>query len=592
MGRGEGLHPRNDLGLGYPPLCSFAGWRSRTPGRGGRKRGGGGGRGAAKGKGGGKTRGGKIAGRPVPFPVSRCSELHAKKVYRQAGISHPPVSQLPVHLTQPTSTPLLTSQLPAPARSSNPVQVTYPCRSSPRTSSFFFHSLDIFTPRPPCRRQVTRRRSAMSYFTASPAMMPSSSSSSAFVSSPTIIQGFQPMTPQQQQSSSSFHFQPQHYHSHPHHHHHHDIFGGHAHEFTSTWPLDASTSSASSSSSSSAVRRAPGIAAASASPYGSSPAVSRRQRVAMACTYCRKRKIRCDGLETCTNCVRSRRLCHYEPVPPEVNKTRPPRNAAAPNATPSQSQHGMFDFYPGSFTASPLVMATGGGSNPWSTPQEATFAFQPTGTASSSSSSLMPPISISPAHVHPHAGMFASPPSLTRSSSPTTDDSSDADSSIGQQQQQQRSFKRSSTDSLDVAAKRPRITTSLTSPPYTPYSNTTSSFTAAATSANPQLLTPMAPSHAMFNYMNAPTGPGAVFTPALTPMYKHAASPDMTLTQPIAGARFPMHSIKTTGPIGLGISMPSFEQPQPQMAAAFGDDVFRVAPQEQFVHNGMIYPTA
>lgn len=41
----------------------------------------------------------------------------------------------------------------------------------------------------------------------------------------------------------------------------------------------------------------------------------KRQRVAMACTYCRRRKIRCDGTAPCINCERSGRSCEYVPIP-------------------------------------------------------------------------------------------------------------------------------------------------------------------------------------------------------------------------------------------------------------------------------------
>lgn len=116
--------------------------------------------------------------------------------------------------------------------------------------------------------------------------------------------------------------------------------------------------------------------------------------------------------------------------------------------------------------------------------------------------------------------------------------------------------------------------------------------------ANPQLLTPMAPSHAIFGYMD--TGSGAagapLYTPALTPIYNKACSPDMTLTQPLAAHhRFPSQSMKMNGPIGLGISMPGSESTQ-QMALTptmMQDDVFRVPQeQQQFMHHNMIYPTA
>ena len=49
------------------------------------------------------------------------------------------------------------------------------------------------------------------------------------------------------------------------------------------------------------------------------PAPAPRQRTAIACKYCRKRKIRCSGYENaldgrCQNCVRFNQTCHFHPV--------------------------------------------------------------------------------------------------------------------------------------------------------------------------------------------------------------------------------------------------------------------------------------
>lgn len=63
-------------------------------------------------------------------------------------------------------------------------------------------------------------------------------------------------------------------------------------------------------------------------PYGQAPpvtqvvhyqAVAPRQRTAIACRYCRRRKIRCSGFETsqdgrCTNCIRLNKECRFIPV--------------------------------------------------------------------------------------------------------------------------------------------------------------------------------------------------------------------------------------------------------------------------------------
>lgn len=42
----------------------------------------------------------------------------------------------------------------------------------------------------------------------------------------------------------------------------------------------------------------------------------------MACAYCRYRKIKCDGAERCKNCVRTRRVCEYVPVPETAKNER------------------------------------------------------------------------------------------------------------------------------------------------------------------------------------------------------------------------------------------------------------------------------
>ncbi|KAL2783841.1 hypothetical protein BJX66DRAFT_112317 [Aspergillus keveii] len=42
--------------------------------------------------------------------------------------------------------------------------------------------------------------------------------------------------------------------------------------------------------------------------------VARRQRCAIACCYCRKRKIRCSGQRRCDNCVRLNQPCEFIPM--------------------------------------------------------------------------------------------------------------------------------------------------------------------------------------------------------------------------------------------------------------------------------------
>ncbi|CAG8482323.1 3915_t:CDS:2 [Ambispora leptoticha] len=44
------------------------------------------------------------------------------------------------------------------------------------------------------------------------------------------------------------------------------------------------------------------------------PFSNRRQRVPVACSYCRRRKIRCDGQKRCANCERGNRKCEYVPI--------------------------------------------------------------------------------------------------------------------------------------------------------------------------------------------------------------------------------------------------------------------------------------
>ncbi|WVQ79824.1 hypothetical protein IAT38_001924 [Cryptococcus sp. DSM 104549] len=61
----------------------------------------------------------------------------------------------------------------------------------------------------------------------------------------------------------------------------------------------------------------------------------RRQRISMACQYCRHRKIRCCGGAPCRNCTRSKRECEYAPVPEEVNRATREKKAVAKAAKAS-----------------------------------------------------------------------------------------------------------------------------------------------------------------------------------------------------------------------------------------------------------------
>ncbi|CDZ97804.1 Zn(2)-C6 fungal-type DNA-binding domain [Phaffia rhodozyma] len=83
-----------------------------------------------------------------------------------------------------------------------------------------------------------------------------------------------------------------------------------------------------------------GSSTESSSPGGSSqkvftsvshPPLTKGSRINMACTYCRKRKIKCSGEATCTNCMRTKRCCVFEEISDEqnrMNKARKARNKA------------------------------------------------------------------------------------------------------------------------------------------------------------------------------------------------------------------------------------------------------------------------
>ncbi|KAK4683389.1 hypothetical protein P7C73_g6884, partial [Tremellales sp. Uapishka_1] len=78
----------------------------------------------------------------------------------------------------------------------------------------------------------------------------------------------------------------------------------------------------------------------------SSPHSSRRQRISMACQYCRHRKIRCCGSAPCRNCSRAHRTCDYTPVPEEVNKATREKKALAKSSRASNYSSPMSNYSP------------------------------------------------------------------------------------------------------------------------------------------------------------------------------------------------------------------------------------------------------
>jgi len=54
-----------------------------------------------------------------------------------------------------------------------------------------------------------------------------------------------------------------------------------------------------------------------------------RQRCQMACVFCRRRKIKCDGRTSCVNCLRHSEECKYEPIKKDIE--------SGPNSNKSQS---------------------------------------------------------------------------------------------------------------------------------------------------------------------------------------------------------------------------------------------------------------
>ncbi|KAL7419103.1 hypothetical protein Q5752_005939 [Cryptotrichosporon argae] len=83
---------------------------------------------------------------------------------------------------------------------------------------------------------------------------------------------------------------------------------------------------------------------------------SRRQRISMACRYCRHRKIKCCGSAPCANCTRARRACDYSPVPEEVNRATREKKAAAKAAKQySPTPYGGFYLEPPMTVALPAM---------------------------------------------------------------------------------------------------------------------------------------------------------------------------------------------------------------------------------------------
>nr|XP_031860772.1 uncharacterized protein CI109_003816 [Kwoniella shandongensis]KAA5527844.1 hypothetical protein CI109_003816 [Kwoniella shandongensis] len=93
-----------------------------------------------------------------------------------------------------------------------------------------------------------------------------------------------------------------------------------------------------------------GFGGSSTFPMGEgSTSPGRRQRISMACQYCRHRKIRCCGGAPCRNCTRAKRDCEYAPVPEEVNKATREKKAIAKAA---RSNH----YIPPATTSSPYFL--------------------------------------------------------------------------------------------------------------------------------------------------------------------------------------------------------------------------------------------
>ncbi|KAL7416827.1 hypothetical protein BDY24DRAFT_438648 [Mrakia frigida] len=71
----------------------------------------------------------------------------------------------------------------------------------------------------------------------------------------------------------------------------------------------------------------PSPASSSMSSSPSFSASGNRNRINMACLYCRYRKIKCDGGSPCTTCARTKRCCQYQEVSDDVNRATKERKA-------------------------------------------------------------------------------------------------------------------------------------------------------------------------------------------------------------------------------------------------------------------------
>ncbi|CAG7972654.1 unnamed protein product [Penicillium salamii] len=79
----------------------------------------------------------------------------------------------------------------------------------------------------------------------------------------------------------------------------------------------------------------PGSFAQGQAPQGTYQAAAPRQRTAVACQYCRRRKRRCSGFETsadgrCNNCLKFDQDCNFIPLPSQT-KAFVPAQAAYPH---------------------------------------------------------------------------------------------------------------------------------------------------------------------------------------------------------------------------------------------------------------------
>src|SRR3954447_14505562 len=61
------------------------------------------------------------------------------------------------------------------------------------------------------------------------------------------------------------------------------------------------------------------------------PFFIKRQRVQMACSFCRQRKIRCDGRNPCANCKKYATACTYVKIERQPRNTKPSRNDSENN---------------------------------------------------------------------------------------------------------------------------------------------------------------------------------------------------------------------------------------------------------------------